>query len=101
MFDEGVLKDKLAALKEALQELQWRFDSVSKPSDFLQDRESRMRLDSISMMLIGVGETFKKIDAMTGHEWLKNYPEIAWRELIGMRDVLAHDYFGIDAEVVW
>jgi len=28
-------------------------------------------------------------------------PEIPWNEIIGMRHVLVHDYFGINADVVW
>jgi len=29
------------------------------------------------------------------------YPKIPWREMVAMRNVLAHDYFGIDIEQVW
>ncbi len=28
-------------------------------------------------------------------------PNIPWLEIIGMRNILVHDYFGIDTDVVW
>ena len=30
-----------------------------------------------------------------------NHPEIPWSRIIGMRNILVHDYFAIDAEAVW
>jgi uncharacterized protein with HEPN domain len=29
------------------------------------------------------------------------YPEISWNNIIGMRNILVHLYFGIDEEIVW
>jgi uncharacterized protein with HEPN domain len=29
------------------------------------------------------------------------YPQIPWREMIGMRHVLIHDYMGVNYRVVW
>lgn len=29
------------------------------------------------------------------------YPKVPWREMVAMRNVLAHDYFGIDVEQLW
>jgi uncharacterized protein with HEPN domain len=31
----------------------------------------------------------------------KKYPVIPWSDIIGMRNILVHDYFGINKEVVW
>ena len=30
-----------------------------------------------------------------------SYPDIPWSEIIGMRNILVHDYFGIDIEEIW
>ncbi|MBW2265770.1 MAG: DUF86 domain-containing protein, partial [Deltaproteobacteria bacterium] len=30
-----------------------------------------------------------------------SYPHIPWQEIAGMRDKLAHEYFGVDLEIVW
>jgi uncharacterized protein with HEPN domain len=44
-----------------------------------------------------LGEAVKKIpdDIRT------QYPEIPWKAIAGMRDVLVHEYWGIDVNVVW
>ena len=31
----------------------------------------------------------------------QKYPEIPWKDMAGMRDVLIHDYIGVDVETVW
>lgn len=34
-------------------------------------------------------------------EFRDQHPEIPWSDIIGMRNILVHDYFGIDTEIVW
>lgn len=29
------------------------------------------------------------------------YPDIPWSKIVGMRNILVHNYFGIDVDIVW
>ena len=31
----------------------------------------------------------------------ERYPDVAWREIAGLRDVIAHAYFALDADILW
>jgi len=31
----------------------------------------------------------------------EKHPEIPWRETVGLRNVIAHEYFGLDNEIIW
>ncbi len=44
-----------------------------------------------------IGEAVKKIPSSIKDK----YRDIPWREIAGMRDVLVHDYFGVDLDVLW
>lgn len=58
---------------------------------------SKMIQDAVIRNLKIIGEATKRIS-----EELRNqYPQIPWREMAGLRDVLIHDYFGIDLNIVW
>ena len=59
------------------------------------------RLDGICMLLIAIGESLKNIDKITDKSLLSRYPEIDWKGAMGMRDVITHHYFDIDAEEIF
>jgi uncharacterized protein with HEPN domain len=53
------------------------------------------------MQLIAIGESVKNLDKVTAGELLVRYPQIEWKRVMGMRDVISHHYFDLDAEVVY
>ena len=53
------------------------------------------------MQLIAIGESVKNLDKVTAGELLVCYPQIEWKRVMGMRDVISHHYFDLDAEVVY
>ena len=53
------------------------------------------------MKLIAIGEGIKKLDKITGKSLLNNYPEIDWKGVMAMRDIIVHHYFEVDVDVVF
>jgi uncharacterized protein with HEPN domain len=61
---------------------------------FLEDERTQF---AVVRGLEIIGEAAKKIPASVKAK----HPQVPWREVARMRDKLVHDYFGVNAEVVW
>ncbi|MGL4498474.1 MAG: HepT-like ribonuclease domain-containing protein [Planktothrix sp.] len=63
-------------------------------SDFVGDTKT---LDAVVHNLLIIGEATKQIpDSLR-----QQYPEIPWRQVAGLRDVIAHTYFIVNPQIVW
>ena len=51
--------------------------------------------------LESIGEGLKGIDKLTEKLLFAKYPEVDWKGAMGMRDIIAHHYFDLDAAVVY
>jgi len=78
-----------------------RFAGIGSSDDFLIDENGLEKLDAISMRLVAIGEGFKNIDKLTDKKLLAKYSEINWKGVKGVRDVLSHHYFDMDAETIF
>ena len=101
MCDTELIRSSLTKIQTALERILKRSETILSPDDFLTTSSGVERLESIYMLLIAIGESVKRIDKATNKELLSHYPEIDWKGVMGMRDIIAHHYFDIDAVIVF
>lgn len=101
MYDRELVRDILNNVIWSLDQITKRFEGIRSSDDFMKDDFGLERLDSICMQLINIGEALKQIDKLTDGNLFAGYPEIDWKKAKGMRDIITHHYFDIDAETVF
>ena len=100
-YDKNLVLEILHQITDALIAVQKRCTYAKTADDFLDTEEGQEKLDSICMKLIATGESLKNIDRITHRELLQQYPQIEWKLIMGIRDVLSHHYFDLDANIIF
>ena len=94
-IDWEIIRGILENAQGALATIEKRFRNVPD-ADYFRSEEGEERMDGICMLFQMVGESFKKIDNRTNKTFLTRYPEIIWKDVIGFRNIIAHDYLSIN-----
>ncbi len=78
-------------------------DSIEKIESYVEDSEyedfedNSMMKDACIRQLGIIGEASNRIS-----DEIKNVnQEIEWRQIIGLRNIVIHQYFGVDNQVIW
>ena len=101
MYDKYLVLNILTQIYQAAVTISKRFENIKSANDFTNSEEGMEKLDAICMQLITIGESLKNLDKITNKTLLKKYPQIEWDKIKGMRDIISHHYFDIDAEVIF
>ncbi len=101
MYDKSLIRELLGQVLDATNIVLIRFEIVDSSDFFLDSPEGLEKLDSICMKLIAIGESLKNIDKITNNELLKRYPQVDWKGAKGIRDIISHHYFDLDAQEIY
>ncbi len=77
-------------------------DSFTKIKDYIKDMSYENFLadsktqSAVIMQLQVIGELAKKMP-----DEIKESVDIPWKQIVGMRDMVSHDYFNLDIKSVW
>jgi uncharacterized protein with HEPN domain len=78
-------------------------ESIEKIENYIGGLEyeefskNTMVIDAVIRNLEIIGEASKYVP----DDVRDNYPEIPWKRMIGLRNIVIHEYFGVDIEIVW
>lgn len=78
-----------------------RFETVKGVDDFTGSDAGMEKLDSICMQLIAIGEGLKNFDKVSDNSVLPKYPQVERKKAKGLRDIISHHYFDVNAEAIF
>ena len=101
-FNKDIVKDTLQQISDAICQIEDWNEGIHSSEDYGCSAEGMKTLAATCMLLEAIGEGIKKIDKVTSGSFLRIIcPDIPWKDIMGMRDHIAHGYFNIDAEFVY
>jgi len=90
----------ITPLRKALERIQRKAQPLLAMPDMLETEEGEDLLDVICMQFLAAGEALKRLEKLRPGLLFESFPRIDWKGAMGFRDVIAHQYFDLDAEQV-
>ncbi len=87
--DAAYLWDMLTAARDALE--------FTSGCTFEQFRTDKLRQSAVERKVEIIGEAARRVS----EAFRDAHPEIPWPKVIGLRNIVAHDYSGIRQELMW
>ncbi|MBI3601043.1 MAG: DUF86 domain-containing protein [Nitrospinae bacterium] len=93
MSEDRLLQDYLNDILESIADIRDFTAGMAKERFYVDKKTIKAVVRSLEV----IGEAVSKIP-----QYLRNnYQETPWEEIIGMRNRLIHEYFGVDLDIVW
>ena len=91
----------LDRIEDSIILIQSQTKHIKSAEKFILSPEGTFALSGVCMQLIYIGESIKSIDSKTNNQYLIRYPEIPWNDIMGLRNIIAHEYHRIDEEEIY
>lgn len=95
------LKVLLFQIRAAILQLKEWNNNVQSSDDYYCSPDGMKDLAASCMLIEAIGESIKQVDKITDGKLLVKRPEIPWKDVIGIRNHIAHGYFDIDGDMVF
>ena len=100
-YDKELVLEILSQIQNSARTILKRFESIQSVENFTDSEAGLEKLDAICMQLITIGESLKNLDKITNQSLLPRYPQIDWKRAKGLRDIISHHYFDLNAEAIY
>ena len=91
----------LTRIEESILLILGQTKHIKHANDFMLSPEGTFTLSGVSMLLIYIGESIKSIESKTDSQYLIKYPEVPWTDIMGLRNIIAHEYHRIDEDEIY
>lgn len=95
----NTIPDRLEAILESIELIQGWCENLSTVDDFLTSHTGVMAFNACVMRLQVIGEHIGKL-LIDPTRPLDEYPQIPWRAIYGLRNIISHEYANIDEEII-
>lgn len=75
--------------------------SITDAKDYPKSPEGMEKMAASCMIIEAIGEGVKKIDKLEPGFLAAKSPETQWKQIMGLRDHIAHGYFNLDADIIF
>ena len=94
MSNQSHIRFNLLSFSEAINKIELYSQDFDNGEDFYHDAKS---FDASMMQFVVIGEIVARLD----ETYKLEHGNIPWQKVKDFRNIIAHDYFGIDADEIW
>lgn len=84
----------LTNIQSSITKINTYIEGIDSIEDFLQDGKT---FDAVVMNLQIIGESVKYIPP----DMCSEHPQIPWKSVVGLRDIISHTYDLLEEEIIW
>lgn len=76
-------------------------ESITVANDYPTSPTGMEKMAASCMLIEAIGEGVKKIAKIVPGFLAEKSPETQWKQIMGLRDHIAHGYFNLDADIIF